>query len=129
MAEYRLRVLHLLRTLDRQNGGPVTYLVVMAQASKLAGIESSAAAFSGQHAPPTDVTPIRFRYAGAGLIRWFEQDAGAYDVAHLHGIFNWPLFLGSAIAMRRRVPFVVSTMAICIPGRCCRAGDWPSALI
>lgn len=102
-------MLHLLRTLDPENGGPVSYLQVAARASAIAGIESSAAAFSGRHPPPADVKLACSGQAGGRLMQWLEKNIARYDVVHLHGMFSWPVFAGSAVARRHRVPFVVST--------------------
>jgi glycosyltransferase involved in cell wall biosynthesis len=103
-----LRTLHLLRTLSADNGGPVTYWRSVSAAVNLGGFEAAAAT------PGAGDSGTIFSGGGGGggvarFYRWLSQNLSRFDVVHIHGIFSWPLALGSPMARRARVPYVVSS--------------------
>ncbi|MEO7501030.1 MAG: glycosyltransferase, partial [Gemmatimonadaceae bacterium] len=115
-----MKVLHVAPSIARSYGGPTQSLAGYAVAARNAGIDVSIAAPRCDY---DDLNAFRrraggtrlhlFRAYGTGafaaspsLVRWVSRAASAYDVVHIHGLFN-PISTLSARAVLRSGTTVV----------------------
>lgn len=101
MTDSGLRVLHLIRSLSAEIGGPVTYLNMVKDVLEGTSIAVVTGAPSGQSGL-TLRSVIKF-------YRWLNGEIHHADVVHIHGIFGWQVMLGAWLCWKHKLPYVVST--------------------
>lgn len=123
----RLKVLHVLPTLDPRLGGPSSAVRGMSRSLAAAGLDVMIAStttgeqwqaegvptFQARVAIPR-LLPSSFYYAPE-LARWMERRIRDFDVVHVHTVFNFPSALACRLAKRHRVPYVVRPCGILDP--------------
>lgn len=109
-----LRILHLLRTLDPESGGPLPYLEAAAFAHRDRPVTHCVANFEARGSAPRGTLHVygaggtdAWSVAKAAL--WLKRHVREFDLVHIHGVFSYPLFVGGMVCRRRGVPYVVST--------------------
>ena len=116
-----MKVLHVAPSIAQSYGGPTHSLAGYAVASRYAGIDVSIAAprcgaadLNAFATRAADAEVNLFPASGSGafsispeLVRWVRRSASAYDVVHVHGLFNPISSLSARAALRRRVPVVI----------------------
>ncbi len=126
-----MRVLHVIPSLASRTGGPATSVVESSLALQRCGMDvtvfatdmaeaASAAAhgratFADLPAGASDLDvrlfPARWPYRIAfspGMYRALREEAGRYDVVHIHSLFLFPQFAAYRAAMHANVPYIVS---------------------
>ena len=107
-----MRILHIAPSIERAYGGPTESLAGYISASRLSGSDVHVAA---PHASPVESATLEkagasrvFTFASAGtggsamspsLVRWVKRNSAAYDVVHVHGLFNFISTLSSRAAI------------------------------
>jgi glycosyltransferase involved in cell wall biosynthesis len=126
-----VRILHVTPTLARRTGGPAVLVVELAQALEDQGVASTVfttdmarapAAWSGERITDGDLPdgaegldirvfplqrPYRLAYSRP-LARALREEAGGFDVVHVHSLFLHPQFVAYRAARRAGIPHVVS---------------------
>lgn len=118
----RLRVVHVVPSLDQEMGGSVQAALLMSDALGAMDIESSVVATLGRFDRlgyiGNEFDRIRYQvfkrrlprhyYRSPSLRRHLHRHACDIDVLHVHGVFNFPAAYALATARRQGVVSVVS---------------------
>lgn len=128
--EHRLRVLHVIPSVAKHDGGPSRAMALIERALKGAGIDVDVATTDddgpghrlagpfdadGRGAPDADESTTRrhfpkrteFYKVSPALVRWLRQHVRDYDLVHIHALFSFSSVAAAWIARRAGVPFVV----------------------
>lgn len=117
-----MNVLHIMPSISRVFGGPTEAMLGYAAAALEAGISTTVAApmasaadtaaFRARLDPAAEL--LTFATVGPGplaisgpMLREVRRRRPAWDVAHVHGLFNLVSTLGSRTARRERLPLVI----------------------
>jgi glycosyltransferase involved in cell wall biosynthesis len=122
-----VKLLHVIPYVSPRYGGPVTVLRQTAPALVQYGMKvdvvSTRADGRGDFSPDQDAEmnlpgaqtflfsrscPGRSFYFAKGMARWIGANASAYDVIHIHGVFNYPANVVKRAARACGVPYLVS---------------------
>jgi glycosyltransferase involved in cell wall biosynthesis len=129
MGERKLRVLHVIDSIDSSTGGPIQSIIQLA-AHQMHDIETSLVTLD-LHAEGIDGDfPLPARYLGVDdifrrttgafrltptMVPWLRQHASSYDIVVLHSIWTFAP-LGAWLALRRAgVPYVAFTHGMLDP--------------
>lgn len=126
-----LRVLHVITSLSKSQGGPAVALPLLARALGETGVEVTVVTTDddgrGQRLPvplgksvtgddgttvlyfPKQTEFYRFSW---GLTRWLWQNVRRFDVVHLHALFTYTSTAAGFITRRRGVPYVVRPLGV-----------------
>ncbi len=130
----RLRILHVLSTLDPRAGGLPAVAIRLPAAQAIAGCELHIASYYTPEVQPQIEAEID-RVPGARLIqqhflpkqtgfgrlwasearRTFEGLIPSFDLVHIHGVWDPIVKAAADIAARRRVPYVVAAHGMLDP--------------
>ncbi len=128
-----MRVLHVIPSLDQDDGGPSRAVAEICRALLDAGEQveiaatvspeagaiqaNSASRFAGTvNTPgiPTHLFPRRTLFGRAAgykyspeLAAWLNKNVRQYDVLHLHAVFNYSTHAAARAAMRQGTPYIV----------------------
>lgn len=108
--------LHIIASTDPKTGGPLEVLLTSANAMQRRGHAVEVASLDSPDAPWVSNFPLKIHPLGPGtnpyafsrrFIPWLLQNASKYDVAVLHGLWNFSS-VGGWLALRRtRTPYLV----------------------
>ena len=120
-----MRVLHVIPGIAPRYGGPSRAVVDMARAVERAGVECVVATTDadGPDRLPVELGSVvsyrgvsaiffrrdwseAFKYS-RDLARWLGENAGGFDVAHVHAIFSHSSLAAARACRRHSTPFVV----------------------
>lgn len=119
-----MRVLQIVPSVGPFRGGPSFTARTMAAELARAGIDvhvvttddngpARLAVPLGRPVPTDGATywyfprQTRFYTASWPLTIWLDRQIGAFDVAHVHGLFTYTAIAGAACALRRGVPYIL----------------------
>lgn len=121
-----MRVLHVVPSLDRAQGGPSKVVPELAAALVKQGLSVDIATTTGGDEEGIEaeirvgacerVMPVHgFRRQRSGsyafswqLREWLRRNVADYDVVHVNGAFSYPPLAASRIARRMKKPYVIS---------------------
>lgn len=121
-----MRVLHVVPSLDRAQGGPSKVVPELAAALVKQGLSVDIATTFGKHEESLGATirvgmdgrviPVHgFARQRSGsyafswqLTVWLRQNLGDYDLVHVNGAFSFPPLVASRLARRLKKPYVLS---------------------
>jgi glycosyltransferase involved in cell wall biosynthesis len=101
-----MRIAHVIRSLDPRGGGPQTVATRLATAQARLGHRVTLVAGEGPAIPPEGWLPALPGPRPA--VQECDPDAAAYDVLHLHGVWDRILYRTAAAARKRGTPYVVT---------------------
>ncbi len=126
-----LRVLHVITSLSKSQGGPAVALPLMARALVEAGVEVTVITTDddgrGKRLPVPVGKPItgkegatyfyfrkqtEFYRVSGGLTRWLWRHVRDFDVVHIHALFTYTSTAAAWIARLRGVPYVVRPLGV-----------------
>jgi glycosyltransferase involved in cell wall biosynthesis len=130
-----VRVLHVNPTFypSTRDGGPSESLLLLVRGLRTAGIDAEIATTNGDGPTNSDVpigtrtayegVPVtyfervpRIGYAPSpGLLRHLARAAHAFDLVHVHALFNFPSTFSAALLRTLGVPYVLSPRGMCEP--------------
>lgn len=116
----RLRVLHVVRSMDLKTGGPAhavrqisTNLVVQGMSVDIATTaDSETIAEISDFDDGVRVLSFRRQIGrtwsfSLPLWRWLRENVGNYDVLHITGVFTFPAYIAARLALANNIPYVV----------------------
>lgn len=123
-----MRILHVVPSFlpGWRYGGPIRSVYGLSQALRAAGHEvevftsnrDQQVILDVPHNQPVDLDGLTVRYfrtKGPARLRYspdldteIERSAGRFDVAHVHGVFNWLSYASARSARRAGIPYVIS---------------------
>lgn len=122
-----MKVLHVLPSMSLSAGGPPVVVTNIARALKHLGAEPSVFTTTAYHSdrqntlimdPPSGIAGIDVRVFPVGIAARFaysqtlgrslQSHAGAYDVIHIHSLFQHPQYAAFRAATSASIPYVVS---------------------
>lgn len=121
-----MRILHVIAGLDLEGGGSTSAVLALACAQRSLGhdvlILSTDSGDPGSQGHlenlgvDVQLVPARgaWRYS-SGLIEWLANRMTAFDVCHVHGLWDFPPIMALASARFARVSSVVSTHGVLSP--------------
>jgi glycosyltransferase involved in cell wall biosynthesis len=115
-----MKILHVVPSIATSYGGPTQSLAGYVRASHLCGDEVHVASPRGS-VPETEALSdagasrvITFASMSSGssamspaLVTWLKRNAGSYDVAHVHGLFNFISTFSARAALGVGLPLVI----------------------
>lgn len=110
----KLRVLHVIPSLEKEFGGPAFALLEMVREQRAQGVTVSILTTNSQRQIPNVVLksfracPNSYRFS-LPLYLWLEKNIEKYDVVHIHSIFNFPTLAASRLAQKYKVPYIIRT--------------------
>ena len=126
-----LRVLHVITSLSKSQGGPAVALPLLARALVATGVEVTVATTNddgrGQRLPVSLGQPVsgedrvtvlyfqkqtEFYRVSWGLTRWLWRHVRDFDVVHIHALFTYTSTAAAWIARARGVPYVVRPLGV-----------------
>jgi len=115
-----MRILHVAPSIERSYGGPTQSLAGYVAASRVGGADVQVAAPRASAAEVEALETVgaarvlTFRSFGAGgsasspaLVRWVGRNCHAFDVVHVHGLFNFISTFSARVAVARGAPVVI----------------------
>lgn len=114
-----MKVLHVAHSIASSYGGPTQSLNGYVAAGRAAGARVTIVApeLTETESPGIDIHAgdvHQFRAGGRNafraspaLVKWLRENARAYDVVHVHGLFNPVSSLGARTCINARVPTVI----------------------
>ncbi len=113
-----LRVLHVITSMAAEAGGPPAVCAGLAGALAARGHKVTIAALSETGRTPvpvaTQVQTVFFppdsngRYgASSAMSHWLRGNVAAFDIVHLHSLWQFPTFAAARACWHRKVPYVV----------------------
>ena len=124
-----MRILHVVRGLEPELGGPPRFVVALTGALKLLGFDSTIygtqpVADSGTVIPAPDAEVRLFkrgRFAGLwpghslDMGRELNQTASQFDVVHIHELWHYPNYAAARASSRNDVPYLISPLGTFAP--------------
>lgn len=126
-----LRVLHVITSLAKSQGGPAVALPLMARALVAVGVEVTVVTTDddgrGNRLPVPLGEPIpgdegatyfyfrkqtEFYRVSGGLTRWLWRHVRDFDVVHIHALFTYTSTVAAWVARWRGVPYVVRPLGV-----------------
>lgn len=119
-----MKILHLIISVDPKGGGPIEYARIMAEQHQIAGHQSAFVTLDAPH--DTCVSefsfPVyatgpgvgKFSYTG-NFARVILEIASSFDIAVIHGLWNYATVGGYAALKLKGVPYVVFTHGMLDP--------------
>ncbi len=112
-----MRILHLIRSLDRHLGGPPQGLLSLtrAQADRGHDVAILPALPGGQPADAGDVvtvvpppgSPLRMRFRDARFLRSLREAAAHAEILHVHGLWWYHVSAAARVGGERETPFIL----------------------
>jgi len=124
-----MRILHLVRGLEPELGGPPRFVVALTSALKQLGIDSSIygtepVAGEGSVIPAPDAEVRLFKRGrlarfwpghSPDMRRELEQSVCQFDVVHIHELWHYPNYAGARAAWQNHVPYLISPLGTFAP--------------
>ena len=125
-----MRVLHVIPSVAERSGGPATAIVAMCRALREAGTdvllvttneglsENKTDSLADYKGVPARFFPVQlgasFKYSRP-LAAWVTDNAGEFDVVHVHAVFNHASVAAAAACRKAAVPYVVRPLGTLDP--------------
>ena len=114
-----LKVLHVIPSVSRSEGGPSYAVFAFAQAAKTAGMETLVVT-TGDDDPDRDqgiecvcfrrdFQPYKISFA---LGRWLDRHVREFDLVHVHALFSFSSRAAALAAQKRGVPYVIRPLGV-----------------
>jgi glycosyltransferase involved in cell wall biosynthesis len=125
-SEARPRVLHVIQSVAQSYGGPTAAVLGMCRAVRDRGIDAEIfttnidvngfldaplfqrTMFAGVPTTffPPGLSPRRFRLS-LPFARGLAQDAGRFDLLHIHSLYNFPALVAAWCCRRLQIPYII----------------------
>lgn len=128
-----MRVLHVIPSVARQDGGPAAAVVGMCRALRVRGVDARIATTDADGPNRLDV-PLGVEQSHDGiptlfferrgrdgfkrspaLAAWLERAVGSFDVVHVHAVFSHASLSAGRACRRANVPYVVRPLGTLDP--------------
>ena len=114
-----LKVLHVIPSVSRSEGGPSYAVFAFAQAAKTAGMETLVIT-TGDDDPDRDngIECVCFRRdfqpykVSFALGRWLDRHVREFDLVHVHALFSFSSRAAALAAQKHRVPYVIRPLGV-----------------
>ncbi|MGH1542052.1 MAG: glycosyltransferase [Arenicella sp.] len=63
-------------------------------------------------------------YRSNDMARYLQQEAGKFDLIHLHSVYLWPTWFAAKQAVRYKVPYIISPRGMLVRGLIERKNRW-----
>jgi len=125
-----MRVLHIIPSLDKEDGGPSVALPIMAEAVADLGVHVDVATtLTKQNAAVLGIPfgvvqhtkgygtiyfprQTRFYKISFPLVRWLRKHAREYDLIHIHGLFSFAPVVAGWCAKLCKIPFIIRPLGV-----------------
>jgi glycosyltransferase involved in cell wall biosynthesis len=123
-----MKVLHVIPSLSRADGGPTAALALMERALAAQGLELETAATDDDGPGQRNGKPcgrplpengalhwyfakrLDFYKVSPSFAHWIAREAGRYDLLHIHALFSFTTSMAARAARRARVPYIIRPM-------------------
>ncbi len=130
IASAKFKVLHIIPSLDKLDGGPATAIHLIAQALSALGVEVHVASTKTVSIAEGKGVAFGVPVARAGftawffkrqtsfykvslpLLQWLKIHIKDYDLIHIHGLFTFSSIAAAATARHAGVPYIIRTLGI-----------------
>ena len=137
-----MKVLHVIPSLAEVHGGPSRALPLIERALRSVGVEVETATTddaggrtrngkAAQGLVREDGACRRYfrrttrRYkVSLGFARWVRENAGAFDLIHIHALFSFTSVVAALVAWREHVPYIVRPLGTLSPYGLMRRRPW-----
>ena len=114
-----LKVLHVIPSVSRSEGGPSYAVFAFAQAAKTAGMETLVVT-TGNDEPDRDngIECVCFRRdfqpykVSFALGRWLDRHVREFDLVHIHALFSFSSRAAALAAQKHGVPYVIRPLGV-----------------
>ena len=124
-----MHILHVVRGLEPELGGPPRFVVALTSALKRLGFDSTIfGAEPGAGGRPTIPVPdadVRLFKRGRLARYWpghspdmrreLEQSVGQFDVVHIHELWHYPNYAAARASRQNNVPYLISPLGTLAP--------------
>jgi glycosyltransferase involved in cell wall biosynthesis len=119
-----MKVLHIIANVDTREGGPIEALRLSAEAMNEMGHQAEVVSLDDPASPWVSAFPFPVNACGPAqlngrfaynLAPWIRQNARRFDVAIIHGLWNWAS-IGGWLGLRQSgLPYVIFTHGMMDP--------------
>lgn len=113
-----LKVLHVIPSVSRSEGGPSYAVFAFAHAANLAGVETAIVTTGDERGGDSEIDCLCFHRnfqpykISFSLRRWLNQHIGEFDLVHIHALFSYSSWAAASAARKHRVPYVIRPLGV-----------------